>query len=58
MFICNEGRNTQIGKRNVNSMKTEQTEILLIIIILLIDRPTDSVDEKEMTVNYQHAYTH
>jgi len=30
----------------MNNTKTEQTDILLIML-LLIDRPTDSVDEKD-----------
>jgi len=47
IFIRDESKNTQIEKRNMNYTKIEQTDILLIIL-RLIDSPTDRVEEKEM----------
>ena len=40
MFIRRESRNIQIEIRNINNTKTEQTDILLLIL-LLTDRPTE-----------------
>jgi len=49
-------KHTNRKKRNVADTKTEQTDIVLLIL-LLMDRPTDRIDEKEMSTINMHMHT-